>query len=114
MPRSGSPRQIPPAVREAADRLSARRSILGAASYPFVLLILGWPADLHRKTPLLFTGAAFAVLALAASRDYLARRFDAIFHASPRRWRIAFYAVLIAKALLLGWLFFGVITSLGP
>ena len=114
MPRSGSPRQIPPAVREAADRLSARRSILGAASYPFVLLILGWTADLQRKTPFLFAGAAVAVLALAASRVYLARRFDAIFHASPRRWRIAFYSVLIAKALLLGWLFFAVITSLGP
>jgi PAS domain S-box-containing protein len=114
MPRSGSPRQIPPAAREAADRLSARHSILGAASYPFVLLILGWTADLHRKTPFLFAGAAVAVLALAASRVYLARRFDAIFHASPRRWRIAFYSVLIAKALLLGWLFFAVITSLGP
>ncbi len=114
MSRLGSPREIPPAVREAADRLSARHSLQGAASYPFALLILGLTADLHRKTPVLFAGAAVAVLALAACRVYLARRFDAIYHAGPRRWRAAFYFTLIAKAVLLGWLFFAVITSLGP
>ncbi|HET9212700.1 MAG TPA: ATP-binding protein [Thermoanaerobaculia bacterium] len=114
MPRLGSSHEIPPAVREAVDRLSARRSLLGAGSYPFVLLLLGWTADLHRKTPLLFAGAAAAVLALAGLRVYLALRFDAIFPASSRRWRIAFYSTLAAKGLLLGGLFHAVITSLGP
>jgi PAS domain S-box-containing protein len=87
---------------------------VGAASYPFVLLGLWSTADLQRKPSILFTGAAVAVLALAALRVYLAWRFDAIFHVNPQRWRIAFYFTLIAKALLLGWLFFAVITSLGP
>jgi PAS domain S-box-containing protein len=87
---------------------------VGAASYPFVLVVLGLTADLHRKSPLLFAGAAAGVLALAGLRFYLAWRFDAIFHANPRQWRIAFYSTLIAKGLLLGWLFFAVITSLGP
>ncbi|PYQ56958.1 MAG: hypothetical protein DMF53_24045 [Acidobacteria bacterium] len=114
MSRSGSPPQIPPAVWEAADRLSARHSLIGAVSYPFALVVLGATADLHRKSPFLFAAAAVAVLALAALRVHLARRFDAIFHASPQRWRIAFYSTLIAKALLLGWLYFAVITSLGP
>ncbi len=87
---------------------------MGAASYPFVLLALGLTADLHRKTPLLFAGAAVAILALTASRIYLALRFDALFHAGPRRWRIAFYSTLIAQALILGWLFCAVVLSLGP
>jgi signal transduction histidine kinase/CheY-like chemotaxis protein/HPt (histidine-containing phosphotransfer) domain-containing protein len=87
---------------------------VGAASYPFVLLVLGLTADLHRKSPFLYAGAAAAILALATLRVYLARRFDTLFQAGPRRWRIAFYSTLIAKALLLGWLFFAVITGLGP
>src|SRR5215218_5064541 len=114
VPRSRSRRQIPPAVREAADRLSAQRSLLGAVSYPFVVLILGLVADLHDRTPLLFTSVAAAMLVLAALRVYLALRFDEIFGASPPRWRIAFYFVLILKGLLLGWLFYAVITSFGP
>ncbi len=101
-------------MREAADRLSARRSLLGAASYPFVLLVLGLAADLQKTVPLLFAGATVAILALAALRIHLARRFDRIFGANPRRWRIAFYSTLLLKALLLGWLFFAVLTSLGP
>ncbi len=114
MARSGNPLQIPPEVREAADRLSARRALVGAASYPFVLLVLGLMADLHRKAPVLFAGATILILALAALRVYLALRFDSIFHANPRRWRLAFYPTLVLKALLLGWLFVAVIGSLGP
>jgi PAS domain S-box-containing protein len=66
--RAGSPPQIPPEVREAADRLSARRSLVGAAIYPFVLLVLGLATDVHRKVPLFFAGALIAVVALAALR----------------------------------------------
>jgi PAS domain S-box-containing protein len=114
VPRSGSPPQIPPEVREAADRLSAQRSLVGAASYPFVVLVLGLTADLHRKAPLLFAGAVVVVLVFAAVRVVLAQRFDAIFHAGPRRWRTAFYSTLVLNAMLLGWLFVAVIGSLGP
>jgi len=109
-----SPGQIPPEVREAADRLSAQRSLMGAMSYPFILLVLGLAADLPARTPVLFTCALIAVLALAALRFYLALRFDRIFPANPRRWRIGFYSTLLLKALILGWLFFAVITSFGP
>jgi PAS domain S-box-containing protein len=109
-----SPGQIPPEVREAADRLSAQRSLMGVVSYPFILLVLGLAADLPARTPVLFTSALIAVLALAALRFYLALRFDRIFRANPRRWRIGFYSALLLKALLLGWLFFAVITSFGP
>lgn len=113
MPVSRSPRQIPPAVREAADRLSARRSLLGAVSYPFVLLVLGLTADLEKRAPLLFAAATAAILALTALRFHLVQRFDAIYRASPRRWRLAFYSSLLLKALLLGWLSYAVVTSLG-
>jgi two-component system, sensor histidine kinase len=101
-------------VREAADRLSAQRSLLGAVSYPFVVLILGLAADLQHRTPLLFPSVVAAMLALAALRVYLALRFDELFAASPSRWRTVFYSVLILKGLLLGWLFYAVITSFGP
>ncbi|HKI01381.1 MAG TPA: ATP-binding protein [Thermoanaerobaculia bacterium] len=101
-------------MRESADRLSAQRSLLGTLSYPFVVLVLGLAAGLQRRTPVFFYLALIAILALAALRVHLARRFDPIYHASPRRWRICFYSALILKALLLGWLFFAVITSLGP
>ena len=111
---SGSPRQIPPAVREAADRLSARRSLMGAVSYPFVLVVLGLTAGLEKRAPLLFTAATAVVLALTALRFQLVRRFDAIYRASPRRWRTAFYSALVSKALVLGMLFYAVVTSLGP
>jgi PAS domain S-box-containing protein len=114
VPRSGTPRQIPPAVWEAADRLSARRSLVGAASYPFVLLALGLTADLHRKATVLFAVAAAAILALAALRVHLAWRFDALFPAGPRRWRVIFYSTLLAKAVILGGLFGAVVLSLGP
>jgi PAS domain S-box-containing protein len=87
---------------------------MGATSYPFALLVLGLTADLHRKIPLLFTAGTVAVLALAAFRVWLALRFETLYHANPQRWRIAFYSTLVTKALLLGWLFFAVITSLGP
>ena len=87
---------------------------MGATSYPFALLVLGLTADLHRKIPVLFAAGAVAILALAALRVWLALRFETLFHADPQRWRITFYSTLIAKALLLGWLFFAVITSLGP
>ena len=114
MPPVRSPGQTPPEVREAADRLSAQRSLMGVVSYPFILLVLGLAADLPERTPVLFTSALIAVLALAALRLYLALRFDRIFRANPRRWRIAFYSALLLKGLLLGWLFFAVITSFGP
>jgi PAS domain S-box-containing protein len=114
VPRVRNPRQIPPEVREAADRLSAQRSLMGAVSYPFVLLVLGLTADLHKRVPILFAAATILILALAALRVYLVQRFDPIFHASPRRWRLAFYSALLLKGLLLGWLFFAVLTSLGP
>jgi PAS domain S-box-containing protein len=111
--RSGSPPQIPPEVREAADRQSAQRSLPGAACYPFVALVLGLTADLHRKAPFLFGGAVIVVVALAALRILLVLRFDPLFHASPRRWRTAFYSALVLKAMLLGWLFVAAIGSLG-
>jgi PAS domain S-box-containing protein len=112
--RSGSPRQIPPAVREAADRLSARRSLPGAVSYPFVLLILGLTADLPGRSPFLFAFTTIAILSLATLRIYLAQRFDPLFHAGPRRWRIAFYSALLLKGFLLGGLASAVLTRLGP
>ncbi len=114
MARSGSPPQIPPEVREAADRLSAQRSLLGAASYPFVVLVLGLTAGLHRKAPLLFAGAVAVVLVLAAVRVTLTLRFDPLFHAGPRRWRTLFYTTFVLNAMLLGWLFVAAIVSLGP
>ena len=114
MLRLGSPSQIPPEVREAADRLSAQRSMLGAASYPFVVLFFGLTADLQTKAPVLFAGLAAGITVLAAVRILLALRFDAIFHANPRRWRIIIYSALILKGILLGWLFVAVIGSLGP
>jgi len=114
VPRSGSAPQIPPEVREAADRLSAQRSLLGAASYPFVVLVLGLTAGLHRKAPLLFAGAVVAVLALAAVRVTLTLRFDPLFHAGPRRWRTIFYTTFVLNAMLLGGLFVAAIVSLGP
>jgi PAS domain S-box-containing protein len=112
--RSGSPPQIPPEIREAADRLSAQRSLVGAASYPFVVLVLGLTADLHRRAPLVFVGAVVLILAFAAIRVHLVLRFDRIFHASPRRWRSVFYSTLVLNAVLLGWLFVAVVGSLGP
>ncbi len=114
MSRSESPRPIPPAVREAADRLSARRSLAGALSYPFALLVLGLTADLPKRAPLFFDVSAIAVLALAALRVYLIQRFEPLFQASPRRWRIAFYSAVVLKGLLLGGLAGAVLTSLGP
>ena len=105
--------QIPPEVRESADRLAAQRSLLGAVSYPFVVLVLGLAADLEEKTPALFVLALAAVLSLTALRIHLAWRFDAIFPANPRRWRSGFYGALLLQALLLGWLFLAVVTSLG-
>ncbi|MFL6199092.1 MAG: ATP-binding protein [Thermoanaerobaculia bacterium] len=68
--------QIPPEVRESADRLAARRSLLGAVSYPFVVLVLGMAADLEKKTPYLFAFVLAAVLVLTAVHIHLARRFD--------------------------------------
>jgi len=111
---SRSPRQIPPAVREAADLLSARRSLMGAMSYPFVLVVLGLTADLDKRVPLPFAVATAAILVLTALRLQLVRRFDAIYHVNPRRWRIAFYSGLVLMGMLLGWLFYAVVTSLGP
>jgi PAS domain S-box-containing protein len=105
--------QVPLEVREDADRQAARRSMLGVVSYPFILLVLGLAANLEQKTPVFFFLALAAVLSLSLLRIYLVWRFDAIFHASPRRWRIGFYGALILKALFLGWLFFAVVTSLG-
>jgi PAS domain S-box-containing protein len=111
---SGNRPQIPPEVREAADRLSAQRSLLGAASYPFVVLVLGLTADLHRRAPLLFAGAVVVVLACAAVRVLLTLRFDRLFHSAPRRWRTIFYITFVLNAMLLGWLFVAAIVSLGP
>ena len=105
--------QVPPEVRETADRLAARRSMPGVFSYPFVVLVLGLAADLEKKAPVFFTLAIAAILALAVLRFYLVRRFDSIFRASPRRWRTGFYGALILKAVLLGWLFLAVVLSLG-
>jgi PAS domain S-box-containing protein len=66
--RAGSPPQIPPEDREAAERLSVRRSLAGAALVPLVLLALGLAADLHRQAPLFFAGALVTVAALALLR----------------------------------------------
>jgi signal transduction histidine kinase/CheY-like chemotaxis protein/HPt (histidine-containing phosphotransfer) domain-containing protein len=76
--------------------------------------VLGLTADLQKRIPVLFACATVAVLALTGTRVFLARRFDEIFPAGPRRWRIAFYSTLLLKSLLVGWLFVAVILSLGP
>ena len=90
MPPVRSPGQIPPEVREAADRLSAQRSLMGAVSYPFILLVLGLAANLPERTPLLFTCALIAVLVLAALRYFMGIHFYGNYTAIPRRWRIVF------------------------
>ncbi len=105
--------QVPLEVQEAADRLAGQRSVLGVVSYPLLVLVLGLAANLERKTPAFFFLTLAAVLVLTVLRVYLVWRFDALFHASPRRWRIGFYGALLLKALAMGWLFYAVVIHLG-
>jgi PAS domain S-box-containing protein len=106
--------EISPEVEEAADRLTARRAMVGVVSYPFVVVILGRAAALPSRSPHLFTFLMIAILALAGVRVVLVRGFDRIHGARPRVWRAAFYGALILNAVVLGVLFFAAIESFGP
>jgi hypothetical protein len=56
--------EISPEVQESADRLTARHALVGAASYPFVVVLVGLAAGLPSRNPHLFTFLVAAVLAL--------------------------------------------------
>ncbi|HEV7786696.1 MAG TPA: ATP-binding protein, partial [Thermoanaerobaculia bacterium] len=106
--------EISPEVQESADRMTARRALVGVASYPVVVLVLGLAASLPERNPFLFAVLMIAILALAGVRFFLVRRFDRIHRLRPRLWRAAFYGALILNALVLGGLFFAAISSFGP
>ncbi len=106
--------EITPEVQESADRVTARRALLGVALYPLVVAILGEAAGLPERRPYLFGALVIAVMATAVARLVLVRRFDRIHGASPRFWRAAFYGALLLNAVILGVLFSGAIESFGP
>jgi PAS domain S-box-containing protein len=105
---------ILPEVREAADRLAARRALTGVPVYPFVVLSAGVVADFPRQRPYLFILLGVVALALAALRTYLTLRFEDLYHRRPEPWRISFYGSMIANAVLLGCLFGVLIVRFGP
>ncbi|HEX3555971.1 MAG TPA: ATP-binding protein [Thermoanaerobaculia bacterium] len=104
---------ISPEVQESADRLTARYALLGVASYPFIVVLVGLASSLPSRNPGLFTFLLAAVLALAGVRAVLVQRFDRIHGARPRLWRAAFYSSLLLNAVLLGCLFFTAIKIFG-
>ncbi|MBW8873968.1 MAG: response regulator [Acidobacteria bacterium] len=104
---------ISPEVQESADRLTARHALVGAVSYPFVVVLVGLASGLPSRNPQLFTFLMAAVLALAGVRVVLVQRFDSIHGARPRVWRTAFYGSLLLNAVVLGCLFFTAIKIFG-
>jgi len=105
--------EISPEVQESADRVTARRALVGVASYPLVVVVFGLAAGLPERNPTLFAVLLSAILVLAGIRLVLVRWFDRIHGAGPRRWRTVFYGALILNALVLGVLFFAAIQSFG-
>ncbi len=114
MERSRLQPPILPEVREAADRLAARRALTGVPVYPFVVLSAGVVANFHRQRPYLFVLLGVVVVALAVVRTYLTLRFEDLYHRRPGRWRVSFYGSMIANAVLLGCLFGVLIVRFGP
>jgi PAS domain S-box-containing protein len=106
--------EISPEVQESADRVTARRALVGVASYPVVVAVLGLAASLPERNPYLFTVLMSSILALAGARFVLVQRFERIHRLRPRLWRTAFYGALILNAVVLGGLFFAAIESFGP
>ncbi|HEV7506024.1 MAG TPA: ATP-binding protein [Thermoanaerobaculia bacterium] len=106
--------EISPEVQESADRVTARRALVGVASYPLVVAVLGLAAGLPERNPYLFTVLMSSILALAGVRLVLVWRFDPIHRVRPRLWRAAFYSALILNALVLGGTFFAAVRSYGP
>ncbi|MFY9822602.1 MAG: ATP-binding protein [Thermoanaerobaculia bacterium] len=104
---------IPPEVQEAADRLTARRALVGVVSYPFVVVVLGRAAGLPARSPHLFAFLLLAILALVGVRVVLVQGFDRIHGPRPRVWRAAFYGSLVLNGLLLGGLCFAASESFG-
>jgi PAS domain S-box-containing protein len=106
--------EISPEVQESADRVTARRALVGVATYPVVVMVLGLAASLPQRNPTLFTVLMSSILGLAGVRFLLVLRFDRLHHLQPRLWRAAFYGALILNGLVLGVLFFAAIESFGP
>src|SRR5258707_4603306 len=102
-----------PEVQESADRVTARRALVGVASYPVVVLILGLAAGLQERNPTLFAVLLSFILVLAGVRLVLVRWFDRIHGPRPDFWRTAFYGALLFNALVLGVLFYAAIESFG-
>jgi signal transduction histidine kinase/CheY-like chemotaxis protein len=109
------PRKLPilPEVQEAADRLAARRGLVGAAIYPFLSVTLSLASGLQERRPYLFAFLFGAILALAAVRIYLTSQFARIYSARTRLWRAAFYGSLSLNSVLVGYLFGAVIAHFG-
>ena len=106
--------EISPEVEEAADRLTARRALVGVVSYPFVVVVLGRAAGLPSRRPGLFLFLLIAILILVGVRVVLVRGFDRIHGTRPRVWRAAFYGSLLLNGMLLGTLCLAAIESFGP
>ncbi len=106
--------EISPEVQESADRVTARRALVGVASYPLVVGVLGWAADLPERNHYPYTVLLSAILVLAGIRLVLVRRFNPIYRARPRLWRITFYSALILNAVVLSGTFGLAIQSFGP
>jgi PAS domain S-box-containing protein len=102
-----------PEVQESADRVTARRALVGVASYPVVVVVFGLAAGLPERNPYLFAVLLSSILVLAGVRLVLVHWFDRIHGHRPRLWRTAFYGALLLNALVLGALFFAAIESFG-
>jgi PAS domain S-box-containing protein len=113
VPRPRTKLPILPEVQEAADRLAARRGLVGAAIYPFLALTLSLASGLQERRPYLFAFLLGAILALAAVRIYLTSGFARIYSARTRLWRAAFYGSLSLNSVLVGYLFGAVIAHFG-
>jgi PAS domain S-box-containing protein len=105
--------EISPEVQESADRVTARRALVGVASYPVVVVVLGLAAGLAERNLTLFVVLLGSILVLAGVRLVLVRWFDRIHGPRPVLWRTAFYGALLLNALVLGVLFFAAIVSFG-
>ncbi|MEE8526664.1 MAG: histidine kinase dimerization/phospho-acceptor domain-containing protein, partial [Thermoanaerobaculia bacterium] len=88
------------AVQRRADWTLARRSVAALFGFPVVCLAIGYLTPYASDRPVSVLTLSLAAVGLAVARLFLVWRFDRLYGANPRRWKILFAAGAIATAVV--------------
>lgn len=87
-------------IEREARAMIARRTVLGALSYPVTAFLLGWVAEFHLTEPRIFYAFVVVQLVLGIVRLMMVWNFDSLYDRGSWTWSVLFRPVLLATSVV--------------